>query len=209
MAISVLVADDHPMVRSGLDELFSGTEISVIAVAGNTKDTVAETMACKPDVVLLDVRMNEDSGLDALEEIKQIQPQTPVVILSTYDNPTYVARAHALGASDYITKETSRDNLVRVVAAAANGESPIDIGLLYDIAAILESKKGAGDDVALTNRESQVLRHIALGLSNREIANSLSISIETVKEHVQNILRKIRVSDRTQAAVWAVRRNLV
>ena len=104
-----------------------------------------------------------------------------MVILSTYDNPTYVARAHALGASDYITKETSRDNLVRVVAAAANGESPIDIGLLYDIAAILESKKGAGDDVALTNRESQVLRHIALGLSNREIANSLSISIETVK----------------------------
>ena len=209
MAISVLVADDHPMVRSGLDELFSGTDISVIAVASNTEDAVTETVARQPDVVLLDVRMNEDSGLDALEEIKQMQPQTPVVILSTYDNPTYVARAHALGACDYVTKGTSRDDLVRVVSAAANGNSPIEVGLLYSIAATLESKKGAGDDIALTNRESQVLRHIALGLSNREIANSLSISIETVKEHVQNILRKIRVSDRTQAAVWAVCRNLV
>ena len=78
MAISVLVADDHPMVRSGLDELFSGTDISVIAAASNTRDTVAETVARQPDVVLLDVRMSEDSGLDALEEIKQIQPQTPV-----------------------------------------------------------------------------------------------------------------------------------
>ena len=76
MAISVLVADDHPMVRNGLDELFSGTDISVIAVASNTKDAVTETVARQPDVVLLDVRMNEDSGLDALEEIKQIQPQT-------------------------------------------------------------------------------------------------------------------------------------
>ena len=209
MTISVLVADDHPMIRSGLDGLFSGTDISVIAVAENAKDAVDQTVAKRPDVVLLDVRMNENSGLDALEQIKQLDPEIPVVILSTYDNPTYVARAHALGACDYVTKGTSRDDLVRVVRAAANGESPIEVGLLYSVASTLESKKSAGDDIALTNRESQVLRHIALGLSNREIANSLSISIETVKEHVQNILRKIRVSDRTQAAVWAVRRNLV
>ena len=99
--------------------------------------------------------------------------------------------------------------MVRVIKAAASGESPIEVGLLYSVASTLGSKKSAGDDVSLTNRESQVLRHIALGLSNREIANSLQISIETVKEHVQNILRKIRVSDRTQAAVWAVRRNIV
>ena len=164
MAISVLVADDHPMIRSGLDGLFSGTEVSVIAVASNTKDAVAETVAKQPDVVLLDVRMNENSGLDALEEIKQLQPQIPVVILSTYDNPTYVARAHALGACDYVTKGTSRDDLVRVVKAAANGESPIEAGLLYNIAATLESKKGAGDDIALTNRESQGFTTYRLGV---------------------------------------------
>ena len=209
MAISVLIADDHPMIRSGLDGLFSGTDISVVATVENTKDAVEQTVQKRPDVVLLDVRMNEGSGLDALEEIKKLEPNIPVVILSTYDNPTYVARAHALGACDYVTKGTSRDDLVRVIKAAASGESPIEVGLLYSVASTLGSKKSAGDDVSLTNRESQVLRHIALGLSNREIANSLQISIETVKEHVQNILRKIRVSDRTQAAVWAVRRNIV
>jgi len=209
MTISILVADDHPMIQSGLDGLFSGTDIAVVAVASNAKDAVTETLVRQPDVVLLDVRMSEDSGLDALKEIKRLKPETPVVILSTYDNPTYVARAHALGACDYVTKGTRREDLVRAVKAAADGESPIEAGLLYSIAATLESKKSAGEDLALTNRESQVLRHIALGLSNREIANSLQISIETVKEHVQNILRKIRVSDRTQAAVWAVRRNLV
>ena len=209
MAISVLIADDHPMIRSGLDGLFSGTDIAVVATVENTKDAVEQTVQKRPDVVLLDVRMNEGSGLDALEQIKKREPTIPVVILSTYDNPTYVARAHALGACDYVTKGTSRDDLVRVIKAAASGESPIEVGLLYSVASTLGSKKSAGDDVSLTNRESQVLRHIALGLSNREIANSLQISIETVKEHVQNILRKIRVSDRTQAAVWAVRRNIV
>ena len=209
MAISVLIADDHPMIRSGLDGLFSGTDIAVVATVENTKDAVEQTVQKRPDVVLLDVRMNEGSGLDALEQIKKLEPTIPVVILSTYDNPTYVARAHALGACDYVTKGTSRDDLVRVIKAAASGESPIEVGLLYSVASTLGSKKSAGDDVSLTNRESQVLRHIALGLSNREIANSLQISIETVKEHVQNILRKIRVSDRTQAAVWAVRRNIV
>jgi len=209
MAISVLIADDHPMIRSGLDGLFSGTDIAIVATVENTKDAVEQTVQKRPDVVLLDVRMNEGSGLDALEQIKKLEPTIPVVILSTYDNPTYVARAHALGACDYVTKGTSRDDLVRVIKAAASGESPIEVGLLYSVASTLGSKKSAGDDVSLTNRESQVLRHIALGLSNREIANSLQISIETVKEHVQNILRKIRVSDRTQAAVWAVRRNIV
>ena len=209
MPISVLIADDHPMIRSGLDGLFSGTDIAIVATVENTKDAVEQTLQKRPDVVLLDVRMNEGSGLDALEQIKNREPTIPVVILSTYDNPTYVARAHALGACDYVTKGTSRDDLVRVIKAAASGESPIEVGLLYSVASTLGSKKSAGDDVSLTNRESQVLRHIALGLSNREIANSLQISIETVKEHVQNILRKIRVSDRTQAAVWAVRRNIV
>ena len=92
-----------------------------------------------------------------------------------------MARAHALGACDYVTKGTSRDDLVRVVSAAARGESPIEVGLLYNIAATLESKKGAGDDVALTNRESQVLRHIALGLSNREMQTPWASALKPSK----------------------------
>lgn len=209
MAISILVADDHQMVRSGLSGLFAETDIEIIAEAADAKEAVSKTLSHKPDVVLLDVRMNDNSGLDALEEIKQNLPDTPIVILSTYDNPTYVARALALGASDYVTKGTGREDLICVIRAAARGESPVESGLLFNIAATLGSKQTAGEDVPLTRRESQVLRHIALGLSNREIATSLDISIETVKEHVQNILRKVRVSDRTQAAVWAVRRALV
>jgi DNA-binding NarL/FixJ family response regulator len=209
MSISILVADDHQMVRSGLSGLFAETDINIIAEAADAKEAVAKTLSHKPDVVLLDVRMNDNSGLDALAEIKQHLPDTPIVILSTYDNPTYVARALALGASDYVTKGTGREDLICVIRAAASGESPVESGLMFNIAATLGSKQPAGEDVPLTRRESQVLRHIALGLSNREIATSLNISIETVKEHVQNILRKVRVSDRTQAAVWAVRRALV
>ncbi|MEK6249516.1 MAG: response regulator transcription factor [Planctomycetales bacterium] len=209
MSISVLIADDHEMVRTGLFSIFAGSDIEIISEAGDTETAVAQTLKLRPDVVLLDLRMNDNSGLDALEQIKRELPDTPVVILSTYDNPTYVARAAALGANDYVTKGASRDELIDTVKAAAAGESPIKSGLLQKIAGTLGSSKHASEDVPLTRRESQVLRHIALGLSNREIAASLKISIETVKEHVQNILRKIHVPDRTQAAVWAVRRNIV
>ena len=209
MTISVLVADDHEMVRSGLRSIFAGSDIEIVAEAADAEGAVSETLKHRPDVVLLDLRMNDNGGLVAIEEIKRELPNTPVVILSTYDNPTYVARSVALGASDYVTKGANRREIIATVRAAAAGESPTKSGLLAKIASTLGSTKQMGDDVPLTSRESQVLRHIAMGLSNREIASSLRISIETVKEHVQKILRKIGVSDRTQAAVWAVRRNFV
>jgi len=131
-------------------------------------------------------------------------------MLSTYDNPTYVARSVALGANDYVLKGSSRDDMVAVIVAAAKGESPCHAGELRRIATAMKVRQVLDDDdVPLTQRETQVLRHVALGLSNKEIGRSLEISVETVKEHVQNILRKIAVSDRTQAAVWAVRKGLV
>jgi DNA-binding NarL/FixJ family response regulator len=131
-------------------------------------------------------------------------------MLSTYDNPTYIARAVALGAADYALKGSSREDLITTIVAAAAGESPSRAGELKKIAAAMKVRQAIDDDdVPLTQRETQVLRHVALGLSNREIGKSLEISVETVKEHVQNILRKIAVSDRTQAAVWAVRKGLV
>jgi len=131
-------------------------------------------------------------------------------MLSTYDNPTYIARAVALGASDYVLKGSSRDAIVATITAAGHGESPSRSGELGRIAGAMKVRQVIDDDdVPLTQRETQVLRHVALGLSNKEIGRSLEISVETVKEHVQNILRKIAVSDRTQAAVWAVRKGLV
>jgi DNA-binding NarL/FixJ family response regulator len=154
--------------------------------------------------------MPDGDGLATLEKLRQKVPECKVIMLSTYDNPTYIARAVALGASDYVLKGSSRDDIFATIKACAAGESPSRTGELKKIANTMKVKQAIDDDdVPLTQRETQVLRHVALGLSNKEIGKSLEISVETVKEHVQNILRKITVSDRTQAAVWAVRKGLV
>jgi DNA-binding NarL/FixJ family response regulator len=208
MSVKVLVADDHEVVRRGLASLLSGSDIKVIAEAKTGEEAVKLTKKHKPDVVLLDIRMPDIDGLDALEKIRKDRPDQRVVMLSTYDNPTYVARSVALGASDYVLKGSTKNELVAAINAAAHGQPAIKAGELRRVHNTMNTREPS-DDVPLTQRELQVLRHIALGLSNKEIGRSLGISVETVKEHVQNILRKIAVSDRTQAAVWAVRKNLV
>jgi DNA-binding NarL/FixJ family response regulator len=168
------------------------------------------TKKLKPDVVLLDIRMPGKDGLAALEKIRADAPAVRCVMLSTFDNPTYVARAVAAGAHDYILKGSSRSELINSITGAAAGQLPMRAGELRRVATTMANRVATPDpDIPLTQRETQVLRHMALGLSNKEIAQSLTISVETVKEHVQNILRKIAVTDRTQAAVWAVRRGLV
>ena len=211
MTVKVLVADDHEVVRTGLVSMLAGSEVKIVAEAGTGAEAVKLAVKHKPDVVLLDIRMPDADGLETLDKIHREVPKTRVVMLSTYDNPTYVARAVALGASDYVLKGSSRKELIATIVATAEGKSPSANGELRRVASAM-SKNGnpaPSEDVPLTTRETQVLRHVALGLSNREIGHSLSISIETVKEHVQNILRKISLTDRTQAAVWAVRRGLV
>jgi len=208
MSIRVLVADDHAVVRRGIHDLLRDSDIEIIGEAGDGKQAVAMANKHHPDVILLDIRMQNGDGLEALESIRTQMPDAKVVMLSTYDNPTYVARAVALGASDYVLKGSSRDAIVSTIKAAAEGASPVSEGKLQSVATTMGTRQKF-NDVPLTNRETQVLRHVALGLSNKEIGQSLGISIETVKEHVQNILRKLDVTDRTQAAVWAVRHGLV
>ncbi|NBW87655.1 MAG: DNA-binding response regulator, partial [Planctomycetia bacterium] len=125
------------------------------------------------------------------------------------DNPTYVARAVSAGAHDYVLKTASRQELIAAVTGAATGAPPTRGGELRRVAGEMSKRASATDSgVPLTPRETQVLRQIAMGLANQEIADALEISVETVKEHVQNLLRKISVSDRTQAAVWALRHGL-
>jgi DNA-binding NarL/FixJ family response regulator len=210
MSIRILIADDHQVIRTGLATLMSGSEIEIVGEAATGKETVKQAEKLLPDVVLLDIRMPDGDGLQTLEKLRQKVPQAKVVMLSTYDNPTYIARAVALGAADYVLKGASREDLLTTIKAAAAGESPSRAGELRRVAGAMKVRQLVDDDeVPLTQRETQVLRHVALGLSNREIGRSLEISVETVKEHVQNILRKIAVSDRTQAAVWAVRKGLV
>jgi DNA-binding NarL/FixJ family response regulator len=210
MAIKLLICDDHEVIRTGLATLLAGTDIEIVAEAASGKEAVQKAEKIKPDVILLDIRMPDTDGLATLEKLRAKVPECRVVMLSTYDNPTYIARAVALGASDYVLKGSSREAIIATITAAAEGESPSRSGELRRVAGAMKIRQVLDDDeVPLTQRETQVLRHVALGLSNKEIGRSLEISVETVKEHVQNILRKIAVSDRTQAAVWAVRRGLV
>jgi DNA-binding NarL/FixJ family response regulator len=210
MSITLLIADDHEVVRTGLKSLFAGSDIEVVAEAATGEAAVRLALELNPDVVLLDIRMPDGDGLNALGRIKLDRPDLPVLILSTYDNPTYVARSVALGASGYILKGTTRENLLQAIHTAAEGQTSWTRDALRRVTGALATPRLAADvEVPLTQRESEVLRQLAFGLTNKEIALALHISYETVKEHVQHILRKIGVSDRTQAAVWAVRKGLV
>lgn len=210
MAIELIIADDHEVVRAGLKSLLEGTDIRIVAEAAGGDAALKLVIKHKPDLVLLDVRMPGGDGIDCLARIKLDRSQTPVVMFSAYDNPTYVARAVALGAAGYISKGASRNEIIAAIHAAAAGETIWSRDELRRVTGALAAPRGAANnDVPLTKRESEVLKQLAFGLTNKEIAQSLGISYETVKEHVQHILRKIGVTDRTQAAVWAVRKNLV
>jgi len=210
MSIRLLIADDHEVVRLGIKSLLEGTDIEVVAEAATGEQAIAAVGKAKPDVVLLDIRMPEMDGLTALSRLRMENSQLKIVMLSTYDNPTYVARAVALGANGYLLKNASRDELVAAIRKTHGGEDAWTRDELRRVTGALATPRMSAEvEVPLTHRESEVLRQLAHGLTNKEIGQALGISYETVKEHVQHILRKIGVNDRTQAAVWAVRKNLV
>lgn len=210
MSIRLLIADDHEVVRTGLKSILKGTEIEIVAEATSGEQAVKTTLEENPDIVVLDIRMPGGDGLNALGRIKLDKPEMPILMFSTYDNPTYVARSVALGASGYLLKTEPAERLIDCIRKVASGENVWTREELRRVTGALATPRLAADvEVPLTQRESEVLRQLALGLTNKEIALALEISYETVKEHVQHILRKVGVSDRTQAAVWAVRKGLV
>jgi DNA-binding NarL/FixJ family response regulator len=150
--------------------------------------------------------------LKLLEKIRESHADLPVLMVSAYENPTYVARAVALGANDYVLKSEAGEKIVAAINLAVKGHPPLAGGLWHRIRSLMQSGEVPSSfpqQTPLTSREVQVFRHIGLGLSNREIARSLQISVETVKEHVQHLLRKVDASDRTEAAVNAVRFGLI
>ena len=210
MSVRLLIADDHEVIRMGLIRLLQGADIEVVAQAANGEECLKLAEKHEPDVILLDVRMPDDDGLETLQKLRHKALKSKVVMFSNYDNPTYIARARALGASDYLLKGSTREAIVDTILAAAAGESPSRAGELLGVAKAMSNRQLIEDDhPQLTVRETQTLRHIALGLSNKEIGLALEIGLDTVKEHVQNVLRKLAVTDRTQAAVWAVRKGVV
>ena len=207
--IKLLIADDHEVARCGIKGLLADTGIKVVAEVATGQAAVKYALEHEVDVVLMDVRMPDGDGLTALGRIKLDKPDLPILMFSAFDNPTYAARAVALGASGYLLKGCTGDELVNTIRKAAAGEPIFTRDQLRRITGALATPRLAADvEVPLTTREGEVLREMAKGLKNKQIAEALDISYETVKEHVQHTLHKIGVSDRTQAALWAVRNGL-
>lgn len=209
MAIKVLVVDDHEVIRHGLVSLFKDSQVRIVGEATTPDEAIKQARKLKPDVALVDVRLADKDGIDAIRRIRTVSAGTKVVVFSAFDNPTYVARAVAAGAHEYLLKTASRSEIVAAVTGASDGSAPARSGELRRMAGAMAKREAPADaNVPLTPRETQTLRLVAMGLSNKEIADALEISVETVKEHVQNMLRKISLNDRTQAAVWAIRHGL-
>jgi DNA-binding NarL/FixJ family response regulator len=209
--IRLMLVDDHAIWRGGVKSMLEGTEFEVVAEAASGKEAIEQASVSQPQLILLDIRMSGGDGLDALGVLKEQHPTTAIVMLTTYDNPTYMARAVAGGAAGYLLKGVERDELVAALRQIVAGESllsPQD--LKRSLRGIDPHSVGAEDLIQpLSDRELEVVNLLATGLSNRDIAPLLFISESTVKTHVEHIIRKLGVSDRVQAAVWAARHGIV
>jgi DNA-binding NarL/FixJ family response regulator len=192
--MKVLIADEHEVVRLGLSQWLKGHSI---IEALSADEALKLYKKHKPDVVVLESRLPGD-GLECLARIKD-----NVLMFSGYDNPTYLARAVALGARGYLLKGVTRDEFLSAIKKVADGGDVWSSDVLQRVSGALSK------DAGLTPREGQVLKQLAFGLENREIGLALGISYETVKEHIQHILKKLNFEHRTQAAVWAVKQGLV
>lgn len=210
--IRVLVADDHELVREGLSSLLSTDPgVEVVGEAGTGHEAIQLARKLEPDLVLLDIRMPDGDGLQAVAAIKQDRPQTAVLMVTMYEDPGYLVKAIGAGATGYVLKGVRRGELLQMIRTVAGGGSAIDPALMSSVLRGMSAGPEPADDpgVRLTARELQVLHLIVDGLTNKEIAGRLCVSTDTVKRHVEHIIKKLQVSDRTQAAVQAIRRGIV
>jgi DNA-binding NarL/FixJ family response regulator len=206
MSVKVFVVDDHEVVRLGVRALLAESDLKVIGDAPSGETAIKLLARTKPDVVLLDIHMTPTDGFSTLVRLKNDNPRLPVVMYASFENATYLARALALRAQGIIYKTDERARLISILKSAAAGEETWTTEEKRRVAGISTMGKSVLlGGITLTQREADVLRQLTHGLTNKEIALALGISYETVKEHIQHLLRKIGVSDRTQAAVWAVR----
>lgn len=213
--IRVALVDDHAIVRQGLRALLSRAEIEVIAEADSGPAAVELARQHRPDVMLLDIRMKGGDGLQSLASIRAASPHTSIIMLTTYANPGYLARAIQGGAVGYLSKEADPHQIIRAVRTAVEGNPLLDRSLLEQALSQAVDESPPSPEPSelpsepLSERERDVLRLIAQGLNNQAIAEALCVSIPTVKTHVQHILHKLHVADRTQAALLATRQALV
>ncbi|MDT4917681.1 MAG: hypothetical protein QOH89_2381 [Pseudonocardiales bacterium] len=199
--IRVLLVDDHRLVRDGLTTLLVAVEdIEVVGAAADGAEVVEAAARCRPDVVLMDLSMPDTDGVTATRLLLAEQPQVRVVALTSFTADKQVAAALAAGAVGYLLKDSAPEALFDAIRQAAAGHTPIDPRVA---GALLPGRRSVEDETALSGREMEVLRLVAKGLANKQIARSLGISDHTVKVHLGNVFRRIGVSDRTSAAMWA------
>jgi DNA-binding NarL/FixJ family response regulator len=201
--ISVLVVDDHPLLRMGLVEAISSqADMRVAGEAGNGRDAVERYAALRPDVTIMDIAMPEMCGVEALQEIRREHANARIIMLTTYKADAQILRAVQGGAAGFLLKSTLRKELLDTIRGVHQGQRRIP----PEIAMELAQHMGQGP---LSARETEVLNHVATGHTNRRIAEHLSISEETVKAHMKNVLAKLAANDRTHAVTIALKRGII
>lgn len=211
MSIKVMLVDDHVLMREGIKQLleFGGT-IEVVGEAGDGEECLEKLLSVKPQVLLLDINLPKMNGIEVLKEIKERKIDVKVLILTVHNEVEYLLKAVDIGVDGYILKESESAELKRAISAVINGENYIQPRLIPALNSRLVSRDTDKDKVQLlTQRELEVLVQVANGMLNKEIATSLNISERTVKNHISNIFKKIDVSDRTQAAVFAIKNDII
>lgn len=213
MSIKVMLADDHSMIREGLKQLleFDGS-IQVVAQAGDGEECLEKLCQVYPDVLLLDINMPKKNGIEVLQEIRDRSTayDVKVLILTVHNEVEYLLKAVDIGVDGYILKDSGSAELKKAISSIMEGESYIQPSLIPALNSRLISRDTDKEKIeSLTKRELEVLIQVANGMFNKEIAMTLDISERTVKNHISNIFKKIEVSDRTQAAVFAIRNDII
>lgn len=211
-SITVLLVDDHAMVRQGVRAfLVTQPDISVVAEAGSGEEAVNLTAQHVPDVILMDLIMPEMDGVEATRRVKQVSPRSQVVVLTSYHEDEHIFPALKAGALSYILKDVSAEELAAAVRKAAAGEAVLHPRVAARVIKELQGRRAetVNPFTELSERELEVLKLIADGMSNAEMAAKLVLSEKTIKGHVSNILNKLHLVDRTQAAVYAWREGVV
>lgn len=210
-AIKVMIADDHSLIREGLKQLleFDGS-IQVVGEAANGVECLDNLVKYEPEVLLLDINMPHLNGIDVLKKMKEDKSPVKVLILTVHNELEYLMNAVDIGVEGYIMKDSDSSELKKAIKTVRDGENYIQSSLIPALNNRLLNRDVDKDKVAsLTNRELEVLVQVANGMFNKEIATNLNISERTVKNHISNIFKKIDVSDRTQAAVFAIKNNII
>ena len=211
MAIKIMIADDHSMIREGLKSLLElEGDIQVVAEAEDGVDCLEKLKICTPDVLLLDINMPRKNGLEVLQTLKSSKSKVKVLVLTVHNEVEYLMKAVDIGVDGYILKDSESAELKKAIFSIVEGENYIQPSLIPSLnSKMIEKNMDEGKIESLTKRELEVLKLLAVGMYNKEVAEKLNISERTVKNHVSNIFKKIEVTDRTQAAVFAIRNNLI